>query len=153
MDLGEWFLKGLAEYDSNLSAVFDDQTDEIHLFYVKSGQKSLAYSVAREYGELYPELQRRILKQLPLHDVWKRFGSGQAYDDYLYQEEIKRREEKQKQIDDERFAKMKQERWRFKAAIENAKRGIFSGSGKSFEIPSVSVPADIPKEGRKRESK
>jgi len=148
MELSEWFLAGLKEYDESLSAHFDDIEDTIHLYYHKSGKKSLAYSVKRQFGELYPELQRRILKELPLHDVWKRFGDGKAYDDWLYEEEKKHREAAQRKLDNDRMEKMKENKWAFKAAIENARRGILSGSGKAIEIPSVSMY--IPKEGEEK---
>lgn len=126
MELGEWFLSGLKEYDESLSAVYDDIQDEIHLYYSKSGQKSLAYSVAREECETYPELQRRIIRELPLKDIWRRFGSGKAYDDFLEDDEKKRREVAQKQIDSERLAKMKEDKWLIRSAIKNAQSGRFS---------------------------
>ena len=126
MELGEWFLSGLKEYDESLSAVYDDIQDEIHLYYSKSGQKSLAYSVEREECETYPELQRRILRELPLKDIWKRFGSGKAYEDHLESEEIRIREEKQRKIDSDRLARMKEDRPLIKAALKNAASGKFS---------------------------
>lgn len=125
MELGEWFLSGLKEYDESLSAVYDDIQDEIHLYYSKSGQKSLAYSVAREECETYPELQRRIVRELPLKDIWKRYGSGKAYDDFLEEEDRKSREIKQKKIDDDRLARMKEDRPLIKEALKKAASGIF----------------------------
>lgn len=145
MELGEWFLAGLRAYDDGLSAVYDDHEDTIHIIYSKSGKKSLAYSVKREFGEFYNEMQRKILKELPARDVARRFGSGEAYDDYLYEQEQKHRATAQKKIDDDRLAKMKEYKWQWRAALENARRGIFNGKGKPMEIPSVSM--HIPKEG------
>jgi hypothetical protein len=151
MELSEWFLAGLRDYDQSLSAVFDDQEDTIHLFYSKSGRKSLAYSVRRENAELYPELQRRILRELPLKDVWRRHGSGKAYDDYLEEEDRKRRESAQRKMDDDRLQRMKDSKWSFQAAIENARAGRFTAKeARPFEIPVISVPADIPKEGKEQ---
>ena len=148
MELSEWFLAGLRAYDTSLSAVFDDQEDTIHLYYQKSGQRSLAYSVKREFGELYNELQRKILKELPLHDVWKRFGSGKAYDDWLHEEESLNREAAQKKIDHDRMERMKEDKWKIRAALENAKAGRFTEeSALPIEIPTVTVLTDIPKEG------
>jgi len=126
MELGEWFLTGLKEYDESLSAVYDDIQDEIHLYYSKSGAKSLAYSVNRLHAETYPELQRRILRELPLKDVWRRYGSGKAYDDFLYDEEKRMRESEQKRVDSERLSRMKEDRHLIHSAVENAKAGRFS---------------------------
>lgn len=150
MELSEWFLEGLKEYDENLSAIFDEIQDKIHLYYHKSGQKSLAYSVKRETGELYPELQRRILKELPLKDIWRRFGSGKAYDDYLEESAKKARESRQKELDDARLQRMKENRWKIKSALENARAGRFRDEeARPMEIPVISVP-DIPKEGEEQ---
>lgn len=148
MELSEWFLNGLKECDSSLSAVYDNFDDCIHLHYSKSGRKSLAYSVKRSFGELYPELQRRILKELPIHDIWRRFGSGKAYDDYLYEEDKRRRETAQKKIDDERWEKIKAAKWQIRSAVENARSGrLTEREAKKIEIPTMSVPINIPKEG------
>lgn len=148
MELAEWFLVGLKQYDERLSAIFDDHQGEIHLYYTKSGQKSLAYSDSRQHAELYPEWQRRILKELPLKDVLKRHGSGEAYDDYLDKMDRERRESKQRQLDDDRMQKMKDDKWLIKGALENAAAGRFTKEkARPFEIPSVSIPKSIPKEG------
>lgn len=141
MELSEWFLTGLTDYDSSLSAVFDDREDEIHLFYRKSGLRSLAYSVKRQNGELYPELQRRILKELPLKDILKRHGSGKAYDDFLEEEDRKRRATAQKKLDDDRMARIKEDKWLIRSAIENAKAGRFTEKeAVKIERPQIFVP-------------
>lgn len=147
MELCGWFLTGLTDYDPSLTAVLDDQEETIHICYQKSGKKSLAYSVKRKYAELYPELQRRILKELPLKDVWKIHGSGKAYDDFLDEEERKHRESKQRDFDNRREDLIKENRWSIASALENARAGRFrQEEARPMEIPRIVVP-HIPKEG------
>lgn len=148
MQLSDWFLAGLKNYDGNLSARYDDYQDEIHLMYFKSGKKSLAYSVKREYAESYPDWQRRILKELPLKDVWKIHGSGKKYDDYLTEQEEKNRAMIQKALDDERMAQLTENKHYLKQVMENMKQGkIHEHECDPYKLQGVRVP-EMPKEAR-----
>jgi hypothetical protein len=148
MQLSDWFLAGLKNYDGNLSARYDDFQDEIHILYSKSGKKSLAYSVKREHAEYYPDWQRRILRELPLKDVWKRHGSGEKYDDFLEAEETKHRAMVQKALDDERMAGLTENKHYLKQVMENMKQGkIHAHECDPYKLQGVQVP-EMPKEAR-----
>jgi hypothetical protein len=146
MQLGDWFLAGLKNYDDSLSATYDEVQDEIHLLFSKSGRKSLAYSVKREYAEGYYDLQRRILKELPLKDVWKQHGSYKKYDDFLHDQEWQRRNSIQKALDNNRMSQMKDDKPLLKQIMKNMKEGkVHANECEPYKLQGVQVP-EMPKE-------
>lgn len=136
MELSKSFFEKLKLIDDKLDAVFDENQDSIHVSAMRSGcLKVLENTFKRQHGEMYPELERRTLKELKEQDVWKKFGSGKAYDNYLQDQQDAEEKRKQREIDDlDRQWTIENKRY-INEAIENAKRGIFS-------------QPKIPKEGR-----
>lgn len=137
MELSKHFLDELKLIDQKLDAVFDENQDSIHVSAMRTqGLKVLENTFTRKSGELYPELERRVLKELRNQDVWKIHGSGKAYDNYLADKEEEEQKRRQREVDDlDRQWTLENKRY-INEAIENAKRGIFS------------VPKS-PKEGRR----
>ncbi len=126
MKLSKEFTTWLEEYDSALTAWYDSQQDAVHIYSVRQGMKTLEYTGKRQYAETYPELLRRIQKVLPTKDVWKRFGSANAYDDHLMQKEQEHSRKIREEAKAARLAKFKDEQSLWLSAIENMQAGRFT---------------------------
>lgn len=81
------FLSGLQAYDPTLQAYRDYSCGgKIVVFSTRKGTKTYEFSAKRGLGELWPELERKIVKNLGKMDVWKRYGSGEKFDDAIAEE-------------------------------------------------------------------
>jgi len=103
------FLQSLKEYDRHLEAYRDNRRQAIVGWATRQGKKVHEFTLERKEGETWTELERRIISKLPEGDIWKRFGSGKAYDDYLAEEAEKATQAKLKESKHHRRVKVKQE--------------------------------------------
>ena len=121
-DLSRSFLKRLKAYEPYLEAELQD--DEIVVYSKRPGKPQvLELTVKRQYAENYEELELRTLSKLAECDVWRRFGSGKAYDDYLAYSEASHSNALRESFKKERFSRHKEDRSLWKSAIENAREG------------------------------
>ena len=136
-ELSKDFIRDIKDYDQNLDAWYDSNQDGIHIFAIRQGKKILELTVLRQEGELYPELERRAVIYMKERDVWKRFGSGKAYDDYLAAEEERVRLQRKQEAKSKRIQLIKEHRWEWMAALWNAAHGRFDRkSALPFKIPT-----------------
>lgn len=139
------FFNSLQNYDKELHAYKDYEANRIVVFSKRKGAWVFEFEIDRQYAETWPEAERRCLKKLPDMDVWRRFGNtkkaGQSYDDWLFEEDQKRREKMQKEADREHMAMLKDNKTYIKHVRENAKAGIFSGN-KSVHLERGGVLVD-----------
>lgn len=127
MELSKEFFEKLKLIDANLDAVFDDHEDSIHVSAMRrGGLKVLENTFKRNYGEMYPELERRVIEELKEQDVWKKFGSGKAYDDAIQKKFDESQASKKRELDHLDKEWNKENKKYINEAIENAKRGIFT---------------------------
>jgi hypothetical protein len=122
-DLSKNFLEKLKSVDTCLGAIYDPMDDAIYVNASRQGSKVHELTVKRQFAENYEELENRTILKLQACDVWKRFGTGKAYDDFLDEEEIRLRAVKKKEERDKRIAWFKENREMVKAAIWNAQHG------------------------------
>jgi hypothetical protein len=143
-ELSRAFLEGLRDYDDSLEAIYESERDSIVIWSNRKGMKVHELTLRRQFGELYPELERRTLKILPQKDVWKRFGSGKAYDDHLAKEEEEARARAKSAFMSERQSMMKDERLLWEAALWNASHGRFKkGQVLPYNPSRTSVPIQL----------
>jgi hypothetical protein len=142
----EDFLKNLTAYDGTLEAVRDEIQDCIHIFTHRKGVKTHELSVKRGRLEMWPELERRIMKVLPEKDVWKRFKNADAYDDHLHEKEQAYLREKREKAKRERWNKFKDEINLWKHAIWNAQHGRFTKeTALPYQSHSITPGIDLTK--------
>lgn len=103
------FLQSLKEYDRSLETYRDNRRQAIIVWASRHGKRVHEFTIKRKEGETWAELERRIISKLPDGDIWKRFGSGKAYDDYLAEEAEKAIQAKLKESEHHRQEKVKQE--------------------------------------------
>lgn len=134
MELSKQFFEKLKLIDASLDAVFDNSEDSIHVSSLRSGSlKVLENTFPRKFGELYPELEGRVIKELKEQDVWKRFSSAKEYDNHLQQQEDSYLEAKKREHDHLDKEWDKENRRFINDALENARRGIFSNPQRGKE--------------------
>jgi hypothetical protein len=121
--LSDSFERKLKNVDSNLRAIYDSVEDSIFVYALRQGLKVHELTSKRQYAENYEELENRTIQKLAACDVWKKFGDGKAYDDFLHEEEAKERAVKKKEVRDKRLAWFKENREMVKAAVWNAQHG------------------------------
>jgi hypothetical protein len=125
-DLSKNFLKELETIDRDLRALYDDREDSIFISALRQGLKVHELTVKRQFAENYDELEHRTLSKLRASDVWNKYGTGKAYDDFLAEEEEKFRDRNKKKAKSEHLAKVKEDRELWRAAIWNAQHGRFT---------------------------
>jgi len=109
-ETGSEFLKKLKLYDPCLEAYRDNRRQAIVVWATRQGGKRVhEFTLERKEGEMWGEFENRIIFNLPQGDIWKRFGTGKAFDDYLKEQATKAREEKLKDVKHNRLEKVKQE--------------------------------------------
>jgi hypothetical protein len=146
-DLSSRFLERLQEVDPCLGAVYDSLTDSIFVNATRQGLKVHELTVKRKFAENYEELENRIINKLKECDVWQKFGTGKAYDDYLHAEEERIRREKKKKTRDERLAWFKDNRELVRAAVWNAQHGRTDAkTALPYQTASFSMSAEKPTE-------
>ena len=141
--LSKNFLEKLSSVDPNLGAVYDSQDDAIYIHASRQGQKVHEMTVKRQFAENYEELENRTIQKLHEGDVWKKFGTGKAYDDYLDAEEKRIRDEKKKKIRHERMEWFKENRDVVRAALWNAQHGRTNAqTALPYQTASFSMSAE-----------
>lgn len=154
MKLTKEFMSWLTEYDCHLSAWFDGRQDAVHIMSVRQGMKTLEFTAKRQPGELYPELLRRIQKELPKKDVWKRFGTGERYEEYLHQQEVEHARKAREKAQEERKKRFKEDRALWKAALWNAQHGRFTKeTALPYENPRTGWTPSVEKPIEAKETK
>lgn len=124
-ELSRSFLKRLTDYEPYLEARLEG--DELLVFSKRPDKPQiLELVVKREYAENYEELEHRTINKLAECDVWRRFGSGKAYDDYLAESEAEHRGKLKASFRKERLSRLKEDRPLWVSAIENAREGRFT---------------------------
>ena len=153
IDLSDSFLERLKAYDEHLRAHYDPREDAIFVWSERPGKPKVhELTVRRQFAENYRELEGRTLAKLPICDVWRRFGNGKAYDNYLAEEEEKFRREGRERFRKERMAMWKDKRPYVEAAVWNAQHGRFTkATAQPYKTPSVSL--FIPGKDEKENSK
>lgn len=154
---GDEFYILLQAYDRELFAYRDYEGDRIVVYSKRQKEKVFEFEIDREFGETWPEIERKAMKKLPDMDVWRRFGNtrraGLSYDDWLFEEDKKRREKAQKEADDAHMDRMREDKTFISHVRENARAGRFTTQqAKKYEIPTVLVDGfkDSPKEGKEK---
>lgn len=150
-ELSRFFLEELKAYEPYLNATLDHPSDSIHIWAERpSRPKVHELSVKREFGELYPELERRTLKKLRDCDIWKKFGTGKAYDDYLAKEEEEYRIKAKSDFKKRRETINKEYRDHWRAAIWNAQNGrVKAEEVIPYAIPKISLHVSEKKNEKK----
>lgn len=139
-DLSKKFIERLKEVDPALGAVYDSYTDSIFIHALRDGQKVHELTIKRKFAENYEELENRTLVKLKECDVWQKFGTGKAYDDYLWAEEERIRNENKKKVRSERLQWFKDNREMVRAAIWNAQNGrMTKDTALPYNTASVSM--------------
>ena len=87
MDFSKEFLERLRLVDQTLDAFYDYSQDSICVWSTRAGKKDLVLIEKREYGELYRELEHRILDKLKENDIWKKYGDAKTYERILQDKE------------------------------------------------------------------
>lgn len=142
-ELSKNFLEKLKAVDPDLGAVYDPVEDSVFIHALRNGVKIHELSIKRKYAENYEELENRTIVRLQECDIWKRFGTGKAYDDYLWAEEEKLRAKRKKEVRDKRVAWFKDNREIVRAAVWNAQHGrMTSKTALPFHTASVSMYAE-----------
>lgn len=148
--LSKGFIRTLRLIDADLRACFDPAQDAIIIWAERLGKpKTLEFTSRRTFKEPNPDvtgpdglpvmrevtlplcdLESWTLKHLKKIDVWKRFGSGKAFDDWLYEQEQDFREKRKLKFLQDRREYLKEHRREFADALENLKRGIIAPNQK-----------------------
>jgi len=108
-DKSHSFVQGLKEYDPCLEAYRDNRNQTIVGWASRHGAKVHEFTIKRQEGETWPELERRVILTLPDGDVWKRFKTANDFDDYLALEVEKADKERLKDVKHNRLEKVKSE--------------------------------------------
>lgn len=141
--LSKNFLEKLKEVDPCLGAIYDSQDDAIYVNATRQGQQIHELTVKRQFAENYEELENRTVKKLQECDVWKKFGTGNAYEDYLWAEEERLRKIKKAEVKAKRLSWFKDNRELVKAAVWNAQHGRMDKStALPYHTASVSMMAE-----------
>jgi hypothetical protein len=126
--LSQEFYDKLKLVDQNCDAIYDPyyESDErnnseiillnqkaygaIHVWAIRqNGEHVHEMTICRLLGETIPVLERRAIQKLKECDIWKRFGDGSSYDDYLAKKEETHRAEKQRESKDKKMGELEKE--------------------------------------------
>lgn len=125
------FYEKLKAVDPYLDARFDTDQMAVLVFSKRPG-KPMVHEFTQphhfitnglEISLAIPDLEDYTIRRLRESDVWARFGSGKAFDDYLAETEEKERLAKKKEFRQRRLQMMKEDRPLWKAALWNAQNG------------------------------
>ena len=131
MEFSKQFLEKLKGVDQTLDAFFDYSQDSVCVWSTREGKKDLAFVLKREYGELYRELEMRVIQKLHESDTWRKYGDAKTYNRILEEKEDAHRAKAKKDYEAKRMTIWKQHKREIRDAMENAKSGVLSGSGKA----------------------
>ena len=142
-DCSEDFIQELKAYDDCLNATRDVEANKIYVWAVRKGKQVHELTVQRNFGELWPEVERKTIKKLRDCDVWKNFKSADEFDDYLFDKENEHRQKLKAKNKQDRISRLKEDRYAFEAAVWNAQNGRLTRD----QVLPYKIPSNAPTKG------